>query len=206
MRTLVVLICCMFSVISASPDNIRRVDFKNFSYPWSQPFGSPEKMEWLSTSGSDEAKLVNMTWQEPSEDEKNSPLRFRGLTFESVQFGDVTGDSKEEAIVVLRYDSGGTRYWHYVYIYMTELDHIKLLGYFHTGERADFGLYRVYVQGGSLVTELYDPRKREGDCCSHRFVRLRYRWRNGNFANFGSPELGTPKTSSRMPVSAFGNH
>lgn len=160
MRTLVVLIGCIFSVITASQaKSIRRIDFKNFPYPWIQPFGSPEKMEWLSASGSDEAKLVNMSWQEPSENENDPPLQFRGLTFESVQFGDVTGDGKEEAIVVLRYDSGETRYWHYVYIYATKSDHIKLLGYFHTGERAYFGLYQVYVQGGSLGDGTLRPTK-----------------------------------------------
>ncbi|HJX84178.1 MAG TPA: hypothetical protein VJ723_07535 [Candidatus Angelobacter sp.] len=131
---------------------------------------------------------------------------FSGLTFEQVQFGDVTGDGREEAIVVLRFDSGGTQYSHYVFIYSLEAGQPRLLGYFHSGDRAYHGLYKVYAKAGKLVVELFDPEKRQGDCCSSRFIRTRYRWRNGTFIRSSADEFGTPTAPSRIPVSIFGNH
>jgi hypothetical protein len=145
----------------------------------------------------------------PSEEQQevNDPhQRFRGLTFETASFGDLTGDGREDAIVVLRFDTGGTQYWHYVYVYVPAAGRAKLLGYFHTGDRAASGLYQVYAKGGNLVVELFDAEKRQGDCCSSGFVRTRYHWVQGKFDQVGPAESGTPKSPSRLPVSVFGIH
>jgi len=57
---------------------------------------------------------VDGKWREPDSD---SDMPFNGLTLESVTLADVTADGINEAIVILRYDTGGTQYSHYVYIY-----------------------------------------------------------------------------------------
>ena len=129
-----------------------------------------------------------------------------GLTLEEVQFADVIGDGQTDAIVVLRYDSGGTMFSYYVYVYAFAAGKPKLLACFHAGDRANSGLYRVYGQDGKLVLELYDPQKSAGLCCSTRFIRTRYIWRNGRFLAAGAKEFGTPKTASRLPVSVMGIH
>jgi hypothetical protein len=109
-------------------------------------------------------------------------------------------------VVVLRYDTGGTMFFYFVYIYSFAAAQPKLLACFQSGERADSGLYRVYGQEGKLVVELFDPQKQVGDCCSTGFVRTRYAWRNGKFLADGVKEFGTPKTTSRLPVSIMGIH
>ena len=144
--------------------------------------------------------------QEVEEEEEGDNPRFEGLTFESVQFANVTGDGGENAIVVLRFDTGGTQYSYYVYVYSSRAGHPKLLAYFHAGDRAYSGLYQVYGQNKQLVVELFDPQKKRGDCCSSGFVRTRYRWHRGKFEVTGPTEFGTPKVVSRLPVSVFGIH
>ena len=144
-------------------------------------------------------------WRLDAEDGEDQSL-FSGLTLEAVEFADVTDDGKEEALVILRFDTGGTAYSHYVYIYSLAAGKPRLLAYFHSGDRAYSGLYRVYGEGGKLVVELFDPEKRTGDCCSTGFVRTRYRWRDGRFEALGAHEFGTPKAPSRLPVTVFGTH
>jgi hypothetical protein len=210
MRTLVVL--AMWATPPSGPaatDNLRHVDFKNFDFPWSEPPGWSDHMEWLNVSEQNRVRLVNGRWEldgKEFEEGVKSQAPFAGLTLESVQFGDVTSDGREEAIVVLRFDTGGTQYSYYVFIYSSRAGRPSLLGYFHAGDRAYFGLYQVYPQGGGLVVELFDPQKRIGDCCSSGFVRTRYRWHKGKFEMFGPSEFGTPKAPSRIPVSIFGIH
>lgn len=190
---------------SAAQTTVRQIDFKNFTYPWSRPSGWPSRLVWLDPSEQGHVHLVRGRWRlDTGDGESDRP--FSGLTLEAVQFADVTGDGQTNALVVLQFDTGGTQYSQYVYIYSFAAGKPKLLAWFHSGDRAASGLYRVYGQGGKLVVELFDPKKRSGDCFSSGFVRTRYQWQNGKFAAVGARELGTPKASSRLPVTVFGMH
>ena len=181
---------------------IQQVDFKNFSYPWKSDSGWPDHLEWLDPSEHEHIQLANGHWTE----EQDAGGPFSGLTLEKVQFADVTGDRRTDAIVTLRYDTGGTQFSYYVYIYSLAEQGPKLLASFHSGDRAAAGLYQVYGQKGKLIVELFDPKKAEGDCCSSGFIRTQYRWTNGKFEAVGAQEFGTTKAPSRLPVNAFGTH
>lgn len=159
---------------------IREVDFKNFSYaiPVTGPTIGRDRLVWLSTYTVRHVKLVNGKSK-------------TGFSFQSVQFGDVLGHRKDEAIVVLRFDGAGAHNTNYVYIYSFVSQRPKLLAYFHAGDRADFGLYRVYGENGRLVVDLFDPERRTGDCCSSGYVRTRYRWVGSRFEPVGPHENGT---------------
>ena len=199
----------LFSSLSfaVTQTTIRQVDFKNFSYPWTEYTGWPHELEWLDTSDRHYVRLVSGRWQLDTEHQagdQGNVVPFSGLTLEGVEFGDVTGHGAADAIVVLRFDTGGTMYFHYVYIYSFAARRPRLLAYFRCGDRAASGLYRVYGQDGKLVIELFDAEKREGDCCSSGFIRTRYQWHNGRFSPVGSPESGKPSTPSRLPVNLFG--
>ena len=177
--------------------------FKNFSYPFGDGQGWAHELKWQDVKESTKAALVNGKWREPDSDSEQS---FSGLTFESAKLGDVTGDGINDAIVVLRYDTGGTQYSHYVYIYSLRDNTPRLLAYFHSGDRAASGLYRVYAERRSLVVELFDPAKQQGDCCSEGFVRKRFRWTGTAFKKLGRDQYGTPQQPSRLDVDPFGRH
>jgi hypothetical protein len=188
---------------AAGPDQKLAVRFKNFEYPFVMYEHWPNDFEWQRIDVADKIRLVDGRWRDTSNE---SDLNFCGLTLESVKFADVTSDGRNEAIVVLRYDTGGTQYSHYVYIYSLQGSAPKLLAYFHSGDRAAMGLSDVYAQKGNLVVELFDPAKRQGDCCSTGIIRKRFHWNDSVFHQVGKDELGVPKRISRIAVDMLGQH
>ena len=179
--------------------SIREVDFKNFTYPLSGILLGHDRLQWLdmSTATHSDGKpihLVNgddLTKSSSIVMDGREYTQWEGFTLQSVEFADVTGDGQEEAIVVLHYRTGGTQQTDYAYIYSFAAGRPKLLAYFHSGSRADSGLYKVYGESGQLVVELFDPEKRSGACCSSGFVRTRYKWHDGRFEVFGDRERVT---------------
>jgi hypothetical protein len=204
----VLLLCGGSSVLCAQATrNIRAVDFRNHAYPWIEREGWQSELIWLSTTTPNHVTLKNGRWEFPDLDippDLRGKLPFAGLTLEEVVFGDVTGDAKDEAVVVLREHSGGTQCYYLVYIYTTNPHGLALLAYFRSGDRAAQGLYRVFASGGKLVVDLYDPDKQKGDCCSSGFLRTQYKWNDHAFVAVGSILRSPTEEWSRRPVSVFG--
>jgi hypothetical protein len=177
---------------SSSP--IRSIDFANLTYPgrkygvYKTPF--PERRFRLRKG-------------------KYGDWRY-GMTLMKTSYGDVTGDGKEEAILVFSHDSEGNGIYNSVYLYTLESNRPKLLWAFMTGDRADGGLRRVYARGGKLTVELFGRESRvEGDsasssveptalCCPNSFTRTQYVWRNGRFEQKG--EMDIQPYSAANPV------
>jgi hypothetical protein len=178
---LAALLIVIFSSWADAQNSIREVDFKNFTYPLSGPTLGHDHLEWLTPSKAGHLRLIN------GKDTAESP----SFTLQSVAFADVTGDGAEDAVVVIHLDTGGTQQTDYIYIYSLDAGKPKILGYCHSGDRGSSGLYKVYGERGELVFELFDPAKRQGDCCSSGFVRTRYRWRSGRFERSGPREFIT---------------
>ena len=155
---------------------IRSVDFANFTFPWLRELGDSEK---TFTLRSGELK--------PTHD-KNGMVEEMGVTLQSIAYGDVTGDGREEAIVVLSMITGGSATPHASYIYASEGGKPKLLWAFSTGDRAEGGLRRVYAEKGELVIERYSPVNSKGDCCPTLFTRARYKWQDKHFEQGGKEE------------------
>jgi hypothetical protein len=161
---------------SPTPNSpIRSVDFENFTYPEIDSRG----------------KFTLKDGREPTDDDPRSLVE--------VIYGDVTGDEKEEALVVHSQSIRGSAIPYYVYIYMMESDKPKLLWSFYAGERGDGGLRQTYAESGELVTELYGKDRvvnggasseedNVGVCCPQFFTRSRYEWRDGRFWLKGKEE------------------
>jgi len=184
---------------TAAQTNIRQVDFKNFTYPLSGTLLGHDRLQWLDmpTGAHSKRKPIhlvngdNLTKASSFVMDGHEYTQWEGFTLQSVEFADVAGEGKEDAIVVLKYFTGGTQKTHYVYIYSFDGGKPKLLAYFHSGDRAYSGLRKVYGENGELVVELFDPEKRSGDCCSSGIVRTKYKWHNGRFEEFGKSERET---------------
>jgi hypothetical protein len=186
------------------PPDVRAVDFKNFSYPWLHPNGWPDHLQWMSLGLKQHIALVNGRWDERDDSDRQHGLQFSGLTLEGVQFAKLSGGQSEDAIVVLRYDSGGTQYHYWIYIYGDLTVTPKLIGMFHAGDRAQNGLYQVFGKDGLLNVRLFDPKLKEGDCCSSGYLGYQFRWNGEGFESLGKPVPGRVDSTSRRPVSLFG--
>ncbi len=198
------LLCLGWAAIQSlqAGGGVRKVDFANSVYPWRESASWPDDLEWQGTAETNLIQLLNGQWELPDED--SIQRRFSGLVLDEVVYGDLQGDSREEAVVVLRFESGGTMYHYWVYVYSVDAGKPRLLAYFRAGDRSARGLYRVYVRNRKLIVELYDPDKSQGDCCSSGFIREGYRWVGQSFVKTGTTGHGSPKSSSRRPVSTFG--
>ncbi len=172
------------STSSAAP--IGSFDFKNFKYPL--PRG------WQDSDGK-EAELQNgkrpMTMTEE--------IERTGLSFAGAGFFDATGDGQDEALIILKIETGGSAIPQLIYIYQWKDGQPELIWNFRTGDRADGGLKNIRVDNGDVVVELYgqdryivgelDTAKITGDeeqlCCPTHWTRSRYKWNGSNFRLVG---------------------
>ncbi len=179
--SLLLLLACMMSWSQPLSVNLRTVDFKNFSYPWIHPKGWPDHLQWMSLRLKQHIELVNGKWDERDDSDRADGTQFSGLTLEEVQFVRLSRGQSEDAIVVLRYDSGGTQYHYWVYIYGNSDGTPKLLGFFHAGDRAQYGLYEIFEKDKLLNVRLFDPKYQEGDCCSNGYLNYQFQWNGEGF-------------------------
>jgi hypothetical protein len=187
MRSLIFAVMLLASSLSVDAQKtIRQVDFNNF--PLSSHLLGHAQLQWLDTSSSGSlkgqtARLVG----------GKGTVASPGFTLQTVEYADVTGDGKGEAIVVLRYDSGAAQNINYVYVYAPANGQPKLLAYCHTGGGAYLGLHKAYGEQGQLVIEMLDRQSVNGNCCTSGFLRMRYKWHDGGFQISGAPEHVTLK-------------
>lgn len=188
--------------------NIRQVDFKNFTYPLSGHLLGHGSLEWLDTPANPATKQRTIHLVDGSQLTKISSAvvdgkeygQYEGFTFESVSYADLMGDGNEEAIIVLMYHTGGTQTTNYVYVYASGEHGPKLLAYCHTGNRSDSGLYGVSARNGVLVFELLDPARASGECCSSGVLISRYKWQHGVFKLAGRIERRTLPPPNEYPA------
>ncbi|HYR07082.1 MAG TPA: hypothetical protein VEQ60_04925 [Longimicrobium sp.] len=176
---------CQGTPPSAQPSpvagaSVRDTDFRNFRYAFGEA-------SWT---------LVDGTQPDAGEEE----LRYE---LDAVTYGDVTGDGREEALVTITAETGGTMVPHWIFVYGAGARGPELLWSFESGDRAAGGLKRVYAEGGMLVVELlgkgkvpHDPATygaeddtAQGACCPGMFTRSRYTWTGRAFVPRGEPQV-----------------
>lgn len=150
-----------------SATTIQSIDFKNFTYPWPRDLLDPSnpKRTFRLTNG-----------ELPETRTPEGRVDGMGVFFKDVNYGDVTGDGINEAIVSLSVLTGGSAIPHIIYVYTLKNKQPKLLWCFATGDRADGGFRRAYAQRVNLIVELNSPIGKQGDCCPTRFTRTQYQW------------------------------
>jgi hypothetical protein len=188
---------------SPTPDSpIRRFDFANFTFP---------KLASKKCNAST-IRLHEGRYDAPEDrvPRKLPSVDCWSVTLGNVNYGDVTGDDEEEAIVMLYAELGGTEGAQDVFVYGLDHGKPRLLWKFVTGDRADGGPRRIYAENGELVIELYGvgaaigkklygTEEGVGACCPRHFTRTRYRWAGGHFQEIGKPEVfPNPSESSAI--------
>jgi hypothetical protein len=173
--------------------SIRRIDFSNFTFQGSKGLFPTAEYETKTYT------LVNGK-SEQTEDQYAMDLG-------RVEYGDVTGDNAEEAMISLAVLTEGSAGVNHVYIYTLENNRPKFLWGFESGDRAWGGLNRVYAENGELVVELFGKGTQIGGelgstepvglCCPRSFTRTRYQWRSNHFQQRGEIEVLPYERKSR---------
>ncbi len=166
--------------------SIRKIDFKNFTYPWTKDLSTKDEKTFTLKDG-----------EIPFEREGQM-----GVSLAKIEYADVTGDGADEAILIISLETGGSAVPNIVYVYTVESEKPKLLWSFDTGDRAQGGLKRVYEENRRLVVETFGdnkfendkwefkfPKKIAGYCCPTAYTKIRLKWNGEKFAVEGKPEL-----------------
>ncbi len=93
-------------------DSIRKIDFKNFDYPWDigeQPSYTPDEWHWVSSIPASTVSLENGNHRFLEDlDAGLEPNQAPAVRLKNITYGDLDGDKREEAAVDLNYSTGDT--------------------------------------------------------------------------------------------------
>jgi len=175
---------------------IGNVDFKNFTYELPRGWENPDSKEIVLTNGKVAPIAVNERIGEKITDEERAALKAKrriGLTYVTTKYLDLTNDGQDEAIVILKIETGGGAVPQVMYVYTWKDGKPELIWPVRTGDRADGGLKDIRVENGETIVELYGQDRfllgqvetakitddEEQLCCPTFFTRTSYKW-NGN--------------------------
>lgn len=194
-------------------------DFANFTYPLPRGWQHRDGDEITLTDGKLEPKMKDVS-DDMSPDEKAAAKAERriGASIVNSKYLDVDGDGDEEAVVILKIETGGAAIPQLVYIYKSKDGKPELMWNFRTGDRADGGLKSIYVENGELVVELFgrdrfvlgqtETGKITGDeeqlCCPTHFTRTRYKYNGRNFVMQGKRLTYSIADKSAQPEENLG--
>jgi hypothetical protein len=172
--------------VKKSDSSVRKIDFKNFTYPLTKDQGG----------GNGETFTLKNGKQEGNENQGEA-------TLQTIEYGDATGDGSEDAMISVYPYSGGNCQCYMVFIYALENKKPKLLWSFDTWDKAEGGFKRVYSENDELIVELFgDSRfedgkwnftipegKFKGLCCPTVYTKSRFKWNGEKFVVEGTPEM-----------------
>ena len=152
----------------------RRLDFQNFTYQ----------------SGGEFIRVVRGRGTYRPSGDAGPSYSVEKVT---VARGDLTGDGREEAAVVLYFTGGGTGAFSKGFLFAVSKGRpTLLLATFEGGDRADGGIREVSIKDGLLSVRRDEP-ERMGDvpvglCCPLYLITTRYRWDGRRLVRFAEPE------------------
>jgi hypothetical protein len=172
-------------------------DFKNYTYElprgWQNPDGSADITLTNGRIAPVEGNVKEGMTNEERAAEKGQ--RRIGLSYVTTKYFDMTGDSEDEAVVILKIETGGSAVPQIAYVFTWRGGKPELIWPFRTGDRADGGLKDIRVENGLFVVELYGQDRflvgqmetgKIGDdveqlCCPTHFTRSYYKWNGKSF-------------------------
>ncbi len=128
----------------AAQGTVRDVDFRNFAYEVGPDGGT--------------IRVANGTYSRDGEEDR--------FYFEvrDVDYGDLDGDGREEAVVTTLENTGGTGQFTDGLIFAMRGGTPAVVASLGVGDRADGGIHDVRLEGGRLVVERYGG-ENSGACC-----------------------------------------
>lgn len=176
----VITICSVGSAFSQT--NIRRVDFKNFTY-FALCGASAEKDAWKATVKKATIKNTKLIGDVYKPIDENLPAYF---DIGKIIYGDLTGDEREEAVITSDCNTGGTGQFTEGYIYTLKGGKPVLLSRIVGGDRGFGGLVNVRINRRFLFVERNDE-EGAANCCATHTLTTKFRWNGKKFVAVGKP-------------------
>ncbi len=167
--------------------DIHKFDFRNFAYFPSCTGAVPEK--------------VTVTNGEYSRGKKTDSyvnrFNFKVLT---VNYGDLTGDKQDEAVILTLCSWGTVEDFSEGLIYSMKEDKPSLIARVPGGNRADGGLRSLTVENGLLIVDADDEHENLGTCCPEYAIKTTYRLDGDKLAPTGQGVLRDLHPEERISV------
>ncbi|HMF56112.1 MAG TPA: hypothetical protein VK619_07185 [Pyrinomonadaceae bacterium] len=145
----------------SKPRSIRQVDFRNFTY----------KLNTLPP-----IRVRNGRHKRRNDDD----FDIDGV---EIAYGDLTGDRRDEAVIIVRSSAGGTGYFSNGFVYTLRHGRPVLLTEFDGGDRAQGGIESAKVRRGLLIVERAGG---EGLCCPEYVEITEYGWDGARLVQNGA--------------------
>lgn len=155
--------------------DIRKIDFKNFTY---DAYCASDTTEKVTVKDGEFFKETQ---------ELDYVDRFYFQVF-GVSYGDLNGDGADEAIVLTVCNTGGTGNFSEGHVFTLKSGKPSKIAYVPGGDRAYGGLRSSRVENGLLVVESNDVGENGGACCPEFVVTNRYRLQGGKLIEVGTAE------------------
>lgn len=180
----IITIFLFTSAVTVGQISLRSVDFKNFTY--------------FAYCADDEPFKVTVSNGEFLHRGKESSFDYLRFWVHSVEYGDLDGDLKDEAIVITVCHPGGTGKFSEGYIFSTGKRKPLLIGRFPGGDRAAGGFVSAYVKDDYLFIER--NQEEGGLCCPYSTITNTYRFSKGQLQ-----EVGTAVRKELYPAARLKN-
>ncbi|PYS99617.1 MAG: hypothetical protein DMF63_11070 [Acidobacteria bacterium] len=162
----------MFAASAVAQNDIHAIDFKNFTFS-------------LKCLGDTADKITVINGEYSKETQEDGYVdRFYVKVFE-IAYGDVTGDGKDDAIVLTVCNTGGTGNFSEGVIYSMKSGKPSLIARIPGGDRADGGLRTARAEKGVLVVESNEEGEQGGLCCPEFIITTRYKVAAGKLSQLG---------------------
>lgn len=152
---------------NSESSSIRKIDFKNFTFPWTKTFGYGEKS----------FTLKNGTVSLPDE---------RKLSLSAVSYVVVADELDEQALVEIEIGDVNATY-HMLYVYAVEKGKPKLLQSFEFGSDNIY-FATAFAAHGELIIERYIQDDQDPECCPSIIEISYYKWQKNKFVQQGESQ------------------
>ena len=159
---IVISLMLLWSATVAAQGDIRKVDFKNFTYLAHCLGETPENI-----------KVKNGEYSKETQ-EDGYVDRFYFKVF-SITYGDVNSDGRDEAVTLTVCNTGGTGNFSEGMVYSMKAGKPSLIARIPGGDRAYGGLRAARVERGLLVVESNEVGEQGGACCPEFILTTNYK-------------------------------
>ena len=164
----------LLSFSTNSQTNIRDVDFKNFTYD----------ADYCGGENTVKITVADGKFQRESS-ENTDPMYY---AIYGIEYGDLDGDGREEAVILSMCNTGGTGNFTEAYIYKLQDRTPKRIMLLSGGDRAFGGLRKAWIRDQILIVESNDAGKYGGACCPEYIVTNRYKYSGKRLKEYGKSE------------------
>lgn len=172
-------------------------DFKNYTYELPRGWQNPDGTAEIVLKNGKAAPVGGHVSEELSNEARSVAKAERriGLSFVTAKYFDLTGDGADEAVVVLKIETGGSAVPQIGYVFTWKNGAPEQIWQFRTGDRSDGGLKDLFAENGMLVVELFgqdrfilgqvETGRITGDeeqlCCPTHYTHSAYKWNGSTF-------------------------